>query len=119
MPPPCSWRVSNREPSWSSTATLTASGRRVRTTQVPSPAGCVPSTAYGSCDQPSTMARRSSPLTSALTPIDGEAGGVVAVGSAATEPPEDGADSGGTWADFFAGAPFPRGGFFAPGLFPP
>src|SRR3954462_9276704 len=105
MPPPWSWRASYREPSWSSTATLTASGRRVRTTQVPSPAGCVPSTAYGSCDQPSTMARRSSPLTSALTPIDGEAGGVVAVGSAATEPPEDGADSGGTWADFLAGGP--------------
>src|SRR3954470_5615038 len=81
MPPPWSWRASYREPSWSITATLTASGRRVRTTQVPSPAGCVPRTSYGSCDQPSTMARRSSPLTSAPTPTVGEDGGVVAVGS--------------------------------------
>ena len=63
MPPPCSWRASYREPSSSRTATATASGRRVRTTQ-PSPVRCAPRTACGSCDQPSTTARRSSPLTS-------------------------------------------------------
>src|SRR3954471_411737 len=84
MPPPCSWRVSYRAPSWSRTATPTASGRSVRTTQLPSPAGWAPSTRYGSCDQPSTIARRSSPLTSARTPMEGLAGGVVASGSTAS-----------------------------------
>ena len=63
MPPPCSCRAGYREPSSSRTATATASGRRVRTTQ-PSPVRCVPRTPCGSCDQPSTTARRSSPLTS-------------------------------------------------------
>src|SRR4051812_1902971 len=85
MPPPCSCLASYSEPSWSTTATLTASGRRVRTTHLPSPRGWVPSTEYGSCDQPSTMARSWSPLTSAATPIVGDAGGVVEVGSAAPE----------------------------------
>src|SRR3954447_24925040 len=84
MPPPCSWRVSHRTPRSSRAGTLTASGRRVRTTQLPSPAGWAPSTRYGSCDQPSTIARRSSPLTSARTPMEGLAGGVVASGSTAS-----------------------------------
>src|SRR5829696_8327980 len=63
MPPPCSWRASYRAPSSSRTATETASGRSVRTTQ-PAEVKCVPSTPCGSYDQPSTTARRSSPLTS-------------------------------------------------------
>ena len=33
MPAPCSWRASYRLPSWARTATETASGRSVRTTQ--------------------------------------------------------------------------------------
>src|SRR3954447_18781577 len=106
MPPPWSWRASYREPSWSITATLTASGRRARTTQVPSPAGCVPRTVYGSCDQPSTMARRSSPLTSALTPIGGEGGGVGPLGRGAGRATEEGAGRGGTWANFLGDALF-------------
>src|SRR3954449_11692981 len=102
MPPPWSWRASYREPSWSMTATLAASGRRVRTTQVPSPAGCVPSTAYGSCDQPSTMARRSSPLTAAPTPIAGDAAAFLVAAFFA----------GAAFAAFFAGAAVVAGAAF-------
>src|SRR3954447_11722061 len=106
MPPPCSCLASYSEPSWSTTATLTASGRRVRTTHLPSPRGWVPSTEYGSCDQPSTMARSWSPLTSAPTPIVGDAGGVVEVGSAAMPTAVDTAGADAAFVARLAGAAF-------------